>query len=117
MAGNKDEPLPESTMRLIWESKAAQDEEWRRQEEWIEHYNSTYPREQGEATPVTAYRIAARIVEAYEAGQLGDAHDETPGLAQAYIDAIRKRQDAMSIATAEFAVSHPELLDELNRDL
>lgn len=88
----------------------------RRQEEWIEHFNSTYPQMES-ATSLTAYRIAMRVVELDERGSLEATHDETPRLAQAYIDAIRKRQDAISIATAEFAVTHPEMLDDLNRGL
>ena len=116
MTGSKDEPLPESTWQIIWELKAAHDEEMRLRDAWVEHVNSTYPSEKGETTAASAYEIATLIVEAHEAGQLGDAHDETPVLAQSYIDAVRKSQDAMSILEAEYAVSHPELLEQLTRE-
>jgi hypothetical protein len=102
--------------------KAAHDEERRREAEWIEHYNSTRPLgeahadvEMGTATPLTAYKIAKRVVEADEDGVLKGAHEETPKLARAYLDAIQKHRDAMEIMTSELAVSHPALLDELNK--
>lgn len=116
MPASKDDPMPESTMRLIWDCKAAHDEETRLRDAWIEHVNSTYPRDSGEADPASAFSIAERIVEAHNAGRLEDAHEETPRLARAYIEAIRKRQDAWSMIEAEYAVSHPELLDDLTRD-
>lgn len=118
MAGKKDEDLPESTMQLVWEFKEAQDEELCCTGEWIEHLNSTYPpAKEDEAAPDTAPGIARSVVELHQRDQLEEAHEDTPMLARAYLDAIQKRKAAISIMMAEFAASHPELLDELNRGL
>ena len=57
-----------------------------------------------------------QVTTLHERGELEEAREDTPGLARAYLDAVQKRKDAMSIMTAEFAASHPEHLEELNRE-
>jgi hypothetical protein len=97
LAERKDEPFPESIMRLVWKFKEARDEEQHRRDEWVEHLNSTYsPAKEDEVTTASAFRPAERVIALHERDQLGEAHDDTPKLARAYLDAIQERKGAMS---------------------
>ena len=112
-----DEPLPESTLRLIREARDAQEEVWRARDEFLsllKTLGDLDAREQ-ERDTASARRLANAVITLYERGENMD--EDTVQLARAYLDAIQKNLDTLSIMSAEFAVTHPELLETLNREL
>ncbi len=118
MAGKKDEDFPETTLRLIQEFWEALEEERRAGDAFAAHLNATYsPAAGDEVDAVSAPRLARGVMDLYERGGAAEeADEETARLARAYLDAIQKGKDVWSIMTAEIAASHPEHLDELNRE-
>jgi hypothetical protein len=78
--------------------KEAKEAEMRREDELIAHLNATYPTDEGtEARTDTVFGIARAVVAlAEERGQLKQTREDTLRLAQAYLAARQKRQDAMA---------------------
>jgi hypothetical protein len=112
-----DEPLPESTLRLIREARDAQEEVWRTRDQFLsllKTLGDLDAREQ-ERDTASARRLANAVITLSERGENMDV--DTVRLARAYLDAIEKARDAHSIALAEYAASHPEHLETLNREL
>jgi hypothetical protein len=94
---------------------ASQEEEQRCRKVWIEHVNALYvPEGEEEVVDETAYITARYILQGHKQGRLLDAHEDTPKLAQALLDAGQRSRDTFDILTAEYAISYPEHLDELN---
>jgi hypothetical protein len=85
LAGENDELSRLRRMRE--EYKAAMEEEDRLREEWVEHLNNLSPAKE---------EVSQRMVEplAFRVLERDDAREDSKRLAQAYLDAIRKRQDA-----------------------
>jgi hypothetical protein len=85
LAGENDELSRLRRMRE--EYKAAMEDEDRLREEWVEHLNNLSPANE---------EVSQRMVEplAFRVLERDDAREDSKRLAQAYLDAIRKRQDA-----------------------
>ncbi len=117
MTGGKGENVPASTIQLLLEAWAAQEEEWRAQDAFLSYLKTLddLDAREPERDPASARRLANVVITLYERGENMD--EDTVRLARAYLDAIQKNLDTLSIMSAEFAVSHPELLETLNREL
>jgi hypothetical protein len=112
LTGEKDEKDSKPIARLLLETKAAQEEEWRAQEEFLSLLNARAAETGREVVhPAEAFKYARRVIE------LGEkADEEDSGLAHAYLEAFQEAHDAYKILSAELAYSHPEQLEELNRE-
>ena len=109
-----DKNEDEAFRSLNEDARQALEEEQRLKDRWIEHVNDVYLADSPKKLDITdAYRVAKAFLE----GILPTRHADTLDLAEDLFEAHERMRNADRVIIADFAITQPELIDELNKPL